>query len=96
MCVPARLEEQMRNPQMYPASWESRAFTQWPSRQQKGSRGPRLQETPRAEGPQAHEASRVEGLQLQDASLVTEVTEEETMHVVDTAPVPAGGEVPKL
>ena len=32
VCVPARLEEQMHNPQMYPASWESRAFTQWPSR----------------------------------------------------------------
>ena len=83
---------------MYPASWESRAFTQWPSRQQKGSRGPRLQEAPRAEGLQAQEAPRVEGLQLQeDAPLGNrQVTEVEAMLVVDAALVAAGGEVPKL
>jgi hypothetical protein len=49
VCVPARLEEQMRNPEMYPASWESRAFTQWPSRHQKGPPGPKMQEPPQSQ-----------------------------------------------
>ena len=95
VCVPAQLEEQMRNPQMYPASWESRAFTQWPSRQQKGSRGPRLQEAPRAEGPQAQEALRVEGLQLQEDAPLGD-RQVEPMLVAGAALVAAGGEAPKL
>jgi hypothetical protein len=96
VCVPARLEEQMRNPQMYPASWESRAFTQWPTRQQKG---PRLQETPRVEeSSQLQEASRAEGLQLQEDTPTgnRQVGEGETMQVVDAADEAAAGEPPKM
>ena len=54
VCVPGRLEEHMKNPQMYPASLESRAFTQWPSRKQQNLTGPRLQEAPRPPGPQVY------------------------------------------
>ena len=83
----------MRNPQMYPASWESRAFTQWPSRQQKG---PRLQETPRAQSPQPQEAPRVEGLQ-EDAHIANRpVAEQEPMLVVDAANAAAVGEASKM
>ena len=86
----------MRNPQMYPASWESRAFTQWPTRQQKG---PRLQETPRVEeSSQLQEASRTEGLQLQEDTPTgnRQVGEGETMQVVDAADEAAAGEPPKM
>ena len=44
VCVPAHLEELMRDPRLYPVSWESRAFTHWPSsRQQQALRGPKMQ-----------------------------------------------------
>ena len=87
----------MHNPQMYPASWESRAFTQWPTRQQKG---PRLQETTRVEeSPQLQEASRAEGLQLQEDAPTgnRQVGEGETMQVVGAADeAAAAGEPPKM
>ena len=47
--VPAQWKELMSNPEMYPPGWESRTFTQWPSRQQQG--GPRLQENAGPMGP---------------------------------------------
>ena len=34
--VPAQWKDLMNNPEMYPPEWESRTFTQWPSRQQQG------------------------------------------------------------
>ena len=47
VCVPACLEELMRDPRMYPMSWEYRAFTNWPtSRQQQAPRGPQVQGGP--------------------------------------------------
>ena len=32
VAVPAKFEEAMMNPKMYPPSWEARPFTRWPSR----------------------------------------------------------------
>ena len=39
VCVPASMEKQMQDPRMYPLTWESRQFTQWPTRQQPAPRG---------------------------------------------------------
>ncbi len=99
--VPARLREQMSNPGMYPAGWESRAFTRWLSRQQQappaGRRAqegspvaPQLQETSVA--PQLQENSVAPQLQQgsvtpgQDSSLESErVAGEEALLAEDTA-----------
>ena len=39
------MEELMKDPRMYPMSWEYRAFTRWPTRQQ-APRGPQVQGGP--------------------------------------------------
>ena len=85
-----------KNPQMYPASWESRAFTQWPSRKQQNLTGPRLQEAPRAEGPLQLEAPRAEAVhQQEDASLEgRQLAEGRPMQAAGAAQIAADGEAP--
>ena len=101
VCVPARLEEQMHNPEMYPASWESRAFTQWPSRQERGPTGPQLQEVTMLEAVQLQETNRPEGSrtadpQLQEGLASPEMQESEPVMAEDVVLVATGGEAPKL
>ena len=91
VCVPARLEEQMNNPQMYPASWESRAFTQWPRRQPQGSTGSKPQDTARVVSPPPQHTPSVEGIQPQE-----DASQGDRQLAVDAAPVAAGGEAPRL
>jgi hypothetical protein len=55
--VPAHLAEQMSKPELYPPGWESRAFTQWPSRQQQGPGGPRPREGAGPVTPQPQEGA---------------------------------------
>ena len=101
VAVPARLQEQMSNPEMYPASWESRAFTQWPSRQQKGPNGPKLKEASMSEGNQLQETTRTEGSATVDPRVQEDlansgVQESEAMTAQDVATVTTGSEAPQL
>ena len=91
----------MHNPEMYPASWESRAFTQWPSRQERGPTGPQLQEVTMLEAIQLQETNRPEGSrtadpQLQEGLASPEMQESEPVMAEDVVLVATGGDAPKL
>ena len=88
----------MHNPQMYSASFKSRAFTQWPSRQQQSIMGQRLQEVPREEGPLEQKPPIAEGIHPQENAPPEDrqLAEGEPMLAMNAAQMAAGGEASKL
>ena len=83
VCVPAHLEELMRDPRMYPMSWQYRAFTRWPTRQQ----APRA---PQVQGGPGHQVV------VDSEALMTEASPEAAASGAANGGVPADGVAPNL
>ena len=84
VCVPACLEELMRDPRLYPVSWEYRAFTRWPGRQQQAPRAPQVQGGP------GHQVV------VDSEALMTEAGPEAAASGAANGGVPADGVAPNL